>query len=316
MFCVMIANILHFHLFGVHFKIIKQLYVFIIVGIAKLTGGKLIIACFRNGFADLDWAFFSLSSFKVDYRQLRDGNVVEQSLDLRCMGTGLPHEVVLQVEHVVRKRGILDQNMPASKWFELFVSKVNSKTVIFSIPSCSVNSGMRLIIDKNLVISRFQAAFDDSLGISLDGNRYVFLVDLYKAFSKEIVQQNKPLSTDTDRIRSQTTSVVSSKSEKLSFTCQQDHTMDMDTKERVESHQHGSSCMFVLNPILRPTSIGILKPPDINWVMQNLFHIQGSFDFIYIYIYIYIYVCVCVCVCVLAYYMRIHIIYIYIYIFV
>ena len=75
--------------------------------------------------------------------------------------------------------------MSVEEWFQLMCLKKMTRTVIFNIPRCKLVSAMRQHVPLQLVQTRFMTSFADSLGITLDGNRYVFLVDMFKTYLKD-----------------------------------------------------------------------------------------------------------------------------------
>ena len=42
----------------------------------------------------------------------------------------------------------------------------------------------------------------------------------------------------------------------------------------VSGEGHGPWCDFVLNPTLHPTGVGNITPPDVDWLLRNIFNVK------------------------------------------
>ncbi len=64
---------------------------------------------------------------------------------------------------------------------------------------------------------------------------------------------------------------------KLQFICErlESETDEMPLAPRAEK-EHDDTCHFLLNPTLRPTSAGNITPPNVDWLLRNLFYVRDA----------------------------------------
>lgn len=239
-----------------------------------MTGNTLMAAFFQNGFNDVDWLSLSAERFDVSFTVRRDlvTEATENELKINVGGRKAVFKAVLRVDHVFRNRfQSIERDLELDRWFALLASQQDI-TTIFSVPRFEIASTTNRGVPDDPITIRFNGDFyAQPLGVSLDGNQYIFVNDLIAHYTKRYraaLKQATELELSDSKLVS--TSSAAPNTTPLSFICQVEEKSSRYRRppETLATHyQHGPWCDFHFDPLLS-AAVGSIKPPSLERILR------------------------------------------------